>query len=138
MQLCVVEVSFDGFFCLPVTTKIKKRSKGKTKSHHHSTPLSSADQESASPSRLLPHPKSCILHPCTQAAASSALLGQSRRVSACRASRGRFEWRLQNESRVSVRDLESAERWSSRALYSCELLTSLLGSAEPMADCLIG
>jgi hypothetical protein len=42
---------------------------------------------------------------------------------------------LQNESRVLARDSESLERWSLRALYSCEYLTSLSESGEPIVGC---
>jgi hypothetical protein len=39
---------------------------------------------------------------------------------------------LQKESKVSVRESESLERWVLRALYSCEFLTSLSESLEPI------
>jgi hypothetical protein len=43
---------------------------------------------------------------------------------------------LQKESRVVVRDSESLERWVLSVLYSCEILTSLLESLEPIVGSL--
>jgi hypothetical protein len=45
---------------------------------------------------------------------------------------------LQKESKVLVRDLEPLERWALRVWYSCEFLTSLSESLEPIVRSLAG
>lgn len=65
-----------------------------TESHHHSTPLSSADQGSAGLSKPPPHPIFGTLYPGIRVGVFSVLPGQNRLVSACLESRGLFGWRL--------------------------------------------